>query len=273
MIVSFHPCIQADIQIILGERLPSAEEEFILKKADAIILPQGCSKKLYEICKRSGAILFPEYRYRFEYEGKIGQIRLFKEFGLPHPCSIPIEGIEEISKKWDYLFSKTPFLLKKDMSHEGEGIYVIRRKEDLEKIKEVERREKILLQELIRCGGNVLRAVVIGDEIMTYWKRPAKEGQIITTISKNAIIDHSWMPELQEKGKRLVEELISKTGINLAALDMVFREENPLLLEINYFFGRRGLGRSDNYYLLLFQAIKKWLKKNEISHSSLKLSF
>ncbi len=273
MIVSFHPCIQADIQIILGDRLPTPEEGSILKKADAIILPQGCSKKLYEICKRSGAMLFPEYRYRFEYEGKIGQTRLFKELNLPHPCSIPVENTEEISKKWDYLSSKIPFLLKKDKSHEGEGIYVIRRKEDLEKIKEIMRKEKVLLQELIRCGGNILRTVVIGDEIITYWKRPVKEGQIITTLNKNAIIDHSWMPELQEKGRKLAEEFISKTKINLAALDMVFKEKEPLFLEINYYFGRKGLGGSDNYYSLLFHAIKRWLKKNGISTSSVRLIF
>jgi len=59
------------------------------------------------------------------------------------------------------------------------------------------------------------------------------------------------------------------TGINLAAVDFVFdlskMDPEPLFLEINYFFGRRGLGGMDAYYRMLFRAIKEWLKKMGLS--------
>jgi len=70
----------------------------------------------------------------------------------------------------------------------------------------------------------------------------------------------------------LVKQLISKTGLNLAAVDIIFRDnKEPLLLEINYYFGRKGLGNSENYYYLLFDAIQKWLKEKGFSAYSIKL--
>ena len=50
---------------------------------------------------------------------------------------------------------------------------------------------------------------------------------------------------------------------DLAGVDVVFSaQENdapPLLLEINYFFGRKGLGGSEAYYKILQAEIQTWL--------------
>jgi len=105
--------------------------------------------------------------------------------------------------------------------------------------------------------------VIIGRQVITYWKRPNRPGQVITTISRDAMIDHHWRPDLQEKGRKQVLSLSGKTGINLAAIDFVFPmskdDPAPFFLEINYFFGRRGLGGSQDYYGLLYQAVREWL--------------
>lgn len=268
MIVSFHPCIEADVHIIVGDRSLTNKEKEFLKKADAIILPQACSRQLYEICSNIGVPIFPEYKYRFEYPGKTGQIRLFKELCLPYPCTICLANKGELLKKMDYLAYKLPFFIKEDMKHEGKGIYFINSMQDIEKVwNRIPKDEPILVQQFIECGGDVLRIVVIGEYIISYWKRPKMPDQVITTLSENAEIDYKWKPHLQEKGKRLVKDLVSKTGINLSAIDMIFEEERPLLLEINYYFGRRGLGGSDRYYKLLFSAVKKWLLKLGLSAS------
>jgi ribosomal protein S6--L-glutamate ligase len=121
-------------------------------------------------------------------------------------------------------------------------------------------------QEFIPSEGNVLRAVIIGKSVITYWKRPSRPGRVITTISRNAMIDHHWRPDLQEKGRKQALSLSEKTGINLAAIDFVFPvaddDPAPFFLEINYFFGRRGLGGSEDYYRLLYQAVRDWLAEN-----------
>jgi ribosomal protein S6--L-glutamate ligase len=61
-----------------------------------------------------------------------------------------------------------------------------------------------------------------------------------------------------------VKNLCKKTGINLAGFDVIFAPvkeyTKPLMLEINYFFGRRGLGGSDAFYEILSREIHNWLE-------------
>ena len=131
-------------------------------------------------------------------------------------------------------------------------------------------------QELIPTNGNVLRVVIIGLKMITYWKRAGSSGQIITTIKKGARIDRDWRIDLQEKGRALTQKFSDATGINLAAVDLVFpfnqAGPEPLFIEINYYFGRRGLGGSLKYYRLLFAAIKEWLNKKGFDPKSIKLA-
>ncbi len=60
----------------------------------------------------------------------------------------------------------------------------------------------------------------------------------------------------------MVRDLCDHTGINLAGFDLVFPDNSdvPLFLEINYTFGRAGLGGSDTFYGLLKGEIDKWLE-------------
>ena len=65
----------------------------------------------------------------------------------------------------------------------------------------------------------------------------------------------------------LMEEFCDLTGVNLAGFDFIFsRNElpaDPLLLEINYFFGRDGLGGSAAYLDLLTEQIQHWIKAQD----------
>jgi len=275
MILSFHPCIKTDLQIILGDRLPNEREMEFIQDADAIILPQGCKKELYHICSCSEAELFPEYRYRYMYTGKVGQMKLFQGLKLPFPCSICCNDFEDLFQKWDSLSSKTPFLLKEDRKHEGAGVHIIGDLMDVKRLSERSNKsDPLIVQELIECGGNVLRVVVVGKKIFSYWKRSMDPHQFITSISTNAIIDYDWMPHLQDKGTALVRKFISKTGINLAAIDIIFKANDiPLLLEINYYFGRRGIGGTERYYQLLYKAIQEWLKDKGLSSRLVELIY
>jgi len=46
-------------------------------------------------------------------------------------------------------------------------------------------------------------------------------------------------------------------------LDVIFsakiEDPDPMLLEINYFFGRKGLGGSEAYYQILLAEIQSWI--------------
>ena len=284
MILSFHPCFDTDVQIILGDRRLDSTIRESIQKATAIILPQACAQDLYQLCATSDAPLFPNYEARIKYPGKIGQSLLFGDFGLPYPETFSWATVGEFKKTHyepETLPLDLPFLIKEDMSHEGEGVFLIENrtalKEALDNLALRERSDLkgFVTQEYVPCGGNVLRAVVIGKRVITYWKRPSKPGQEITTISRGAIIDHDWQPDLQEKGKVHALLLSDKTGINLAAIDFVFplaeKDPDPLILEINYYFGRRGLGGSENYYSLLYEAVQEWLSEIGLGPGSVNL--
>ena len=154
-------------------------------------------------CVDSNAKLFPNYDARFRFQGKTGQSLLFKEIGSPYPKTIhwnsSINFRNSCSSSWPH---KLPFLIKTDNSHEGEGVMLIKDHDTLDysltRLFHSERSEaKFITQELIQSGGNVLRVVVIGGKIFSYWKRPEKSGEIITTISSGAKIDKVWKKELQ----------------------------------------------------------------------------
>ncbi len=279
MILSFHPCFTADHQIILGSRSLGKEDRNLIRNAGAVILPQGRVDSIYHACKAAKVPMFPNYDMRFAYPGKVGQSRMFEDLALPHPRTLRWRVADALKDAFG-LPHDFPFVVKDDRSHEAEGVFVVTGPESLAAARGFLKRKDdgkapFITQDFVPTGGNILRAVILGKRILTYWKRPVEPGQIITTISKGARVDHDWRPALQEKGKALARILAQRARIDLAAVDFVFchtmEDPDPLFLEINYFFGRRGLGGMDAYYRLLFEAIQAWLANMGLNKKAVKL--
>ena len=279
MILSFHPCFVADAQIILADRKLSAGDRRLIQIADAVILPQTCSPALYKACSKSEASVFPDYELRFKYPGKVGQSILFEKLKIPHPATKrwpSVKKFRDTLKAEGAASHEMPFFLKADKGHEGDGVFFVTDVQSLEAaLVHLEKigQYRFISQEWIPCHGNVLRAVVLHKRIVTYWKR--EDHGIISTVSHGARVDKNWKPELQEKGKTQAQWICEKTGINLAAFDFVFSpnhpDSQPFILEINYYFGRKGLGGSLRYYRLLLRAIQDWLKEEGLDPSTVKL--
>jgi ribosomal protein S6--L-glutamate ligase len=284
VILSFHPCFATDQQIILGDRSLDHEDLSLVQRAEAIILPQSCPYDLYRACLTSSAHIFPDYGKRFRYPGKTGQVRLFKTFGFHHPRSLvwsSVASFRAFKKEEKHFPHEIPYLIKADMSHEGEGVFLIEDRDTLEaslnrlSLMENSGQKGFISQEFVRSEGSVLRAVILGHQIFTYWKRPERSGEVITTISRGARIDKEWRGDLQSKARGEVLAFSKATRINLAAIDFVCSlsepEPPPLFLEINYYFGRRGLGGSERYYRTLHEAIREWLKGKGLDPRSVTL--
>jgi ribosomal protein S6--L-glutamate ligase len=255
-----------------------------MQRAKAIILPQSCSYDLYRACLTFSAHIFPDYGNRFRYPGKTGQVRLFKTFGLSHPRSFvwsSVASFRAFKKGATHLPHEMPYLIKADIGHEGEGVFIVENRDTLEaslnrlSLKENSGQKGFITQDLVRSEGNVLRAVIVGHRIFTYWKRPVKSGELITTLGRGARIDKAWRRDLQDKTRREVSSLSKAAGINLAAVDFVFSlsepEPPPLFLEINYYFGRRGLGGSEQYYDILKKSIQEWLREKGLDTKAVTL--
>ena len=273
MIVSFHPLFEADRNILCAGREPNADDRAAIKAARAVILPQGCRQSLYKMACKNCDHVFPNYKARFDFPGKIGQIRLFRETNTPHPQTELYPSVADFKEGHGEHPMDIPFALpcvfKFDWGGEGETVYLIKTPNDLKEILdkaagfEHSGQKGFLIQHYVASAGKTLRVIIIGETIISYWRIQQNSSEFMSSVSRGAHIDPASQPELQNDARTLVYDFCRKTGINLAGLDVIFSAEDqtlrPLLLEINYFFGRKGLGGSQAYYKILKREIHSWL--------------
>jgi ribosomal protein S6--L-glutamate ligase len=274
MILSFHPCYEGDINRLCAGRDPGAEELARIQEAAAVILPQGCRESLYRMAVTHCPRVFPNYDARFEFPGKTDQIRLFRSMGVPHPRSEIFSGVRDFLLKYGAQGKKAPFsfplVFKRDWGGEGAGIFKVDSGEALMDLLLWERagesnEQPFLIQTCLPAGNRSLRVAVIGDRLYSYWRIQPDSSRFLTNINAGGIIDHGSDPCLQDKGRKAVSAFCHRTGINLAGIDLLFvgkdPDRDPLFLEINYYFGRKGLGGSQRYYPLLTAAVDRWLSR------------
>jgi ribosomal protein S6--L-glutamate ligase len=275
MVISFHPCFVGDRNIICAGRPPGGQELSAIKSADAVVLPQGCSRSLYEMACNNCPNVFPNYDVRFQYPGKTGQVLLFREMNLPHPQTstyATVRGLLDSSgKSMQFRF---PFVFKYDWGGEGETVFLIKSKSEFSSfLKQAARYERsghggCLIQEYVPTNRS-LRIARIGKRTFSYWRVMDAADIFGTSITRGARIDADTDPELQRAAVGYLEDFCEKTGINLAGFDALFSNETvpaqPLFIDINYFFGRKGLGGSETYYRVLEAEIHRWLDDHRLS--------
>ncbi len=273
MIISFHPCIDADVNVIIAGRAPSPEEESLVKQADAIILPQGVRQDLYDLCRSNCERVFPDYYHRFQHPGKIGDILLFRRLGIPHPMTRIFHNVSHYrqlfppeKERFPFTF---PFILKGNFSGEGHMVFRIVESAQLHAIlgqlsgMEKSGSQGFIAQQWINHGGRDVRVVVLYDQLVSYWRVQNDPKQFLTNLSAGGVIDRKSNPHLLKKAEAIVHDFCRSTGINLAGIDLMFNENDngcqPLLVEINYWFGRKFFGSSQAFYGQLKKAVRRWL--------------
>lgn len=274
MILSFHPLFEADQNILCAGRQPDDSDLKAIKAAAAVILPQGCGQALYEMASKNCDCVFPNYDTRFKYPGKIGQAQLFRKLNAPHPESVVFTDIASYFRGYGdapgRLPLRLPFVFKFDWGGEGDTVYLIDSpaalKDALKKAAIYERsgQDGFLIQEYIPAQNKTLRVVVMEQKKISYWRIQPNADSFHANLSKGAVIEAKSDPHLQQLGVLAVEKVCRQTGINLAGFDVIFSNgsipnQAALLLEINYFFGRKGLGGSESYYEMLQTEIVNWL--------------
>lgn len=279
MIVSFHPIFKADRNILCAGRDPDGSDLAAIRAARAVILPQGCPRRLYFMARNNCRNIFPNYDVRFNYPGKIGQIKLFVEKSIAHPATEIFHSLAEFKRRYPGQSTPSlPLVFKLDWGGEGDTVFMVRSADELDELIhhaaccEASGHSGFLLQQYIPCGNRSLRVVVIDDRIISYWRTGGDPAGLHASLSKGAKINPAGDPVLKEAAEKVVAEFCRCTAINLAGLDVIFAEAEsppqPLLLEINYFFGRVGLGGSEAYYRTLKKAIRSWLKRIDLLQPS-----
>ena len=268
--------------MICAGRRPGDAERAAIQAAAATILSQGCRRELFEMARRHCPRVFPNYAARFDYPGKTGQIRLFQKAGVLYPPSTIFDSVTEFENRpWHLpadLPYRFPFVVKFDWGGEGKTVSLV---ESIEQLKSVLKRAAdfeptglsgFILQEFIPCDNRVLRVVVVGSKAVSYWRVADGAERFCVSAAGGARIDENADPELQRKAVDAVVRFAQTVQIDLAGFDLLYSSRSdriePYFLEINYFFGRRGLGGSEPYYKLLTEEICNWLNRHQLTVAS-----
>ncbi len=270
MILSFHPIIEADRNIICAGREPDDSDLAAIRAADGVILPQGCTESLYRMARENCRHVFPNLDVRFDFPGKRGQIQLFDRYGLDHPETRVFDSTEAYHRLRPQI--GMPAVVKFDWGGQGDTVFKVRDADELAavvdkaKANEVTGQYGFLIQSCIDAGRRSLRVVVIGTRLISYWRIQPPDTPFGAGVSAGAAIDYQADPELRRAAVDAASRFCGHTGLQLAGFDFIFDAAAahalphvPLALEINYYFGRTGLGGSDRFYEMLGDAVDEWL--------------
>jgi ribosomal protein S6--L-glutamate ligase len=263
----------ADVNRLCAGRDPDEADLAAIRSADAVVLPQGCRQSLYRMSRQNNPHVFPNYDARFDYPGKTGQARLFGKLDAARPRTWIFENTEQFRCRDSAIQDAGfPLVLKLDWGGEGETVFLLRTHAELERAvataADYERTGQagFVVQRFVPHGHRSLRVAVIGRTRTAYWRVQEPSVAFGTSVAKGARIDTIIDPHLIRMGRDLVDDFCRQSGVNLAGFDLIFEETarddespRPLFLEINYFFGRTGLGGSDRFYEILQAAIDRWL--------------
>ncbi|WP_319522715.1 hypothetical protein [uncultured Desulfosarcina sp.] len=273
MILSFHPCYVAEVNRLCAGRDPDEADLAAIRSADAVILPQGCRPSLYRMARQNNPHVFPNYDACFDYPGKTGQARLFQKLDAARPRTWIFENTEQFRRRGTAVHDAGfPLVLKLDWGGEGETVFLLRTLAELKDAVataagyERTGQAGFVIQRFIPHGHRSLRVAVIGHSRAAYWRVQDSSRVFGTSVAKGARIDTTSDSHLIQMGQGMVDAFCRRSGIDLAGIDLIFEETaqadespRPLFLEINYFFGRTGLGGSERFYEILQAAIDRWL--------------
>ena len=269
-VLSMHPIIGADA--FCWDRGVWDRKLFHeISRIAAVILPQTVDREFYWFCRKLCPHVFPNYDIRFQWEGKIGDTLAFWAYDVKHPKTLVFPRVETLCGDHPQMghlppeLPPYPFVLKGVKGGEGRQVWLIKGPEELDqklqtlKQFELHGSNGFVIQEYFAGLERDLRVVVIGDRLFSYWRNVPG---FLHNIARGGEIDAAADPELQKRGREQVRQFCLRSGINLAAFDLIFLpgERDPFFLEINYTFGRKGLGGSERFYGLLRDAVAKWLE-------------
>jgi ribosomal protein S6--L-glutamate ligase len=261
--VSFRPEIRMEVNLPTFTRVEDPGVIDLLKQATGVLLPSHVAPWMYQSITQHSKAWFPRLDARFAYQGKTKQVDLFRRMGVRHPESFVFDDIAHLmayleihGSPWPY-----PLVLKGDLGGGGETVFPIFQAEDFSNhLVRLPKDKPLLIQRWVEHGGQDLRVVVYGDQAVSYFR--VGGGQFYNNICQGGRLDHHGWPELQKKGRLFARSFCRRAGIDIAGLDLMFPDaDDPVFIEINFHFGRKGLGGIKKHQQSIRIAIQSWRDK------------
>jgi ribosomal protein S6--L-glutamate ligase len=165
-------------------------------------------------------------------------LQALREAHVPVPRSILLASRPDISEAARLVHY--PAILKILSGTQGVGVMRVKSMEETAGIVDTLKLfgEVVLLQEYIPNPGVDIRAFVVGDRVVGSMKRVAQLNEWRSNIHLGA----KGVPiELSEKAKEVAVQASKAVGLEISGVDMIFRGNDPYVLEVNASPGFRGL--------------------------------
>ena len=258
--VSLHPSIALDENLSLFADLSDPGVQRLLTHAMGVLLPTHITPQRYFKIIQLARAWFPRLEVRFQYLGKTRQIELFRELGIRHPESLLFDDPGQLleycvahGSPWGF-----PVVMKGDLGGGGVAVFPVYSAADVcRQARRLPADQPALLQRWVDHQGRDLRVVVYGDLAVSYFRLGT--GGFYNNICRGGRIDHDLGPEQQQQGIAAVQALCRRVGVDIAGFDLMFPDNGePVFVEINHHFGRKGLGGIAGHQRYFLKAVWHW---------------
>lgn len=165
-------------------------------------------------------------------------LQSLREAGVPIPRSILLASRPDLMESAHLVHY--PAILKILSGTQGIGVMRVKSFEETAAIVDTMKSfgEVMLLQEYIPNPGIDIRALVVGDRVVGSMKRMAQMHEWRSNIHLGA----KGVPiELDDHAKDIAVRASKGVGLEISGVDMIFRGDEPVVLEVNASPGFRGL--------------------------------
>jgi len=269
-IVSYHPGLEADINLVLVSQRPLDDHDReVAGQAAAILLPQICRADLFALAQESGTPFFPNPAVHLSLDGKVGNHRLFRDLGLPHPPTLEFDDLTSAARAWeagreDVAALGAPLVAKGAGGGMGDNVFLVNNPAELRGLAGrletyCHRGPSGMVLQRYFAGAVDMRVELLHDAADVYWRR-ARHEEFRANLCQGGTLIKDGPPQERQAAVALAQRLQKAAGLDLAGVDVLITAEGePLLIEVNFFFGRRALGGHEVFLQRYLNAVRRWL--------------
>lgn len=271
-VVNYHPGLKAEANLLLASQRPLGRADYLaVAGASAVLLPQVCRADLYALVAALGKPHFPRPLAHLTLDGKVGNHLLFQHHGLPEPRTLVFDDLPSAALAWrEGLVAAAgihpPLVAKGAGGGQGRNVFLVHTPEELLGLEShlethcFQGPSGLILQERVAIPGRDARVVVVGRQVDSFWRLVPEEGAFFTSLSQGGIIDRQGWPQEMARAVALVRRLQDLAGLDMAGVDVLVPEgAPPMLLEINFYFGRNAHGGTEGLRRVHLTAVREWL--------------
>ncbi|MCF8034833.1 MAG: hypothetical protein K9K66_16655 [Desulfarculaceae bacterium] len=269
-IVSYHPGLNADINLVLISQRPlDRRDREVVRSAAAVLLPQVCRRDLFALASASGRPLFPNPAVHLSLEGKVGNRRLLAGLGLPHPDTVEFADLAQAADAWergrdDLAALGAPLVAKGAGGGMGANVFLVNDPAGLRGLAGrldtyCARGPSGLVLQRYLPGASDLRVELLHDQARVYWRKVVGD-DFRANLAQGGEAERHGPPAEREAALALARRLQKAARLDVAGVDLLIPSGGePLVLELNFFFGRKALGGRDAFLERYLAAVRSWL--------------